>query len=177
MDRLIAKVVNRTIGDTEALLSSGNVRWEEARAEVLRILVDLCEQQPEHETEIKTAFDPFIVRHDQDDAPGPLSKFFANGAMAERQPIILPVRRRHPRFVPSEPKAIMRLPEGREYAVTILNLSLSGICVQSPVKPPLMSEVTVAERPVVVIRHIAEGFAGQFCHAPGEPPIPEFHSI
>jgi len=71
----------------------------------------------------------------------------------------------------------MRLPNGQEHAVTILNLSLSGVGLKTPLRPPLLSEITIAERPLIVIRHFADGIAGEFRQMPGEPPLPEMHAI
>jgi hypothetical protein len=76
--------------------------------------------------------------------------------------------RRHDRIVPLLQRAILRLPNGAEHIVKILDISLSGVGVQTAVKPPLGSEIVIGSKPTVVVRHFQDGFASQFHH-----PLPQ----
>jgi hypothetical protein len=70
--------------------------------------------------------------------------------------------RRHDRIVPLMQRTILRLPSGAEHIVKILDISLSGVGVQTNVKPPLGSEIVIGSKPTVVVRHFQDGFASQF---------------
>jgi hypothetical protein len=70
--------------------------------------------------------------------------------------------RRHERIVPLMQRAIVKLPSGVEHLVKILDVSLSGVGVQTDVRPPFGSEIIVGSTPVIVVRHFENGIAGQF---------------
>lgn len=76
--------------------------------------------------------------------------------------------RRHERVVPIMPRVIMTLPGGGEHFVKILDVSLSGVGLQTNAKPALGSEVTIGSKAAVVVRHFEGGFAAQF-----HQPLPE----
>lgn len=70
--------------------------------------------------------------------------------------------RRHERIVPLMQRAMLRQPNGGEHVVKILDVSLSGVGVQTDLRPPLGSEIIVGSTPVIVVRHFENGIAGQF---------------
>jgi len=74
----------------------------------------------------------------------------------------LPEDRRHERVTPLMQRAILRLPNGDEQFVKILDLSISGVGVETNCVPALGTPVTIGATPLVVIRHFDAGFAGEF---------------
>jgi hypothetical protein len=71
--------------------------------------------------------------------------------------------RRHERIiVPMMQRAIVRLPNGAEHLVKILDVSVSGVGVETDVRPPFGSEIFIGSRPVIVVRHFEKGIGGQF---------------
>ncbi|QGM45440.1 PilZ domain-containing protein [Methylocystis heyeri] len=81
---------------------------------------------------------------------------------ANRHAVGLPEDRRHERVVPLMRRANLRLADGREFIVKILDISLSGVGIETEVTPPLGSQVVVGTTPAVVVRHFPGGFAGEF---------------
>ena len=73
--------------------------------------------------------------------------------------------RRHDRVIPLMSRAILRMPTGSEHIVKILDISLSGVGLQTNVKSPLGAEIIVGSKAAVVVRHFQDGFAAQF-HQP-----------
>jgi len=78
--------------------------------------------------------------------------------------------RRHHRVVPFLQRAIMRLPDGRERIVKILDFSTSGVAVETMFQPEVGTEITIGKTQLTVLRHFDGGFAGEFVtpFAPGD---------
>jgi hypothetical protein len=87
---------------------------------------------------------------------------------ANRDTIGLPEDRRHERIVPLMKRAILRLPEGQEQIVKIIDVSISGVGLQTEQKPALGVHFMIGNTPGVVVRHFDGGFAGEF-ERPFEP--------
>ncbi|WP_244643974.1 PilZ domain-containing protein [Alsobacter metallidurans] len=81
---------------------------------------------------------------------------------ANRQELGLPEDRRHERITPRSTGALMRTPDGAEIGVRIIDVSLSGAAVSSPVKPPLGSPVSIGATSGKVVRHFDGGIAIEF---------------
>jgi hypothetical protein len=70
--------------------------------------------------------------------------------------------RRHERIVPLMQRVVLRLPGGAEHIVKILDISLSGVGLQTSVKPPIGTEVVIGSKAGVIVRHFQDGVAAQF---------------
>ena len=88
---------------------------------------------------------------------------------ASRNAIGLPEDRRHKRITPLMRRAILRLEDSREIIVKILDLSISGVGVETEVPPPLGANIVLGSTPAAVVRHFEKGFAAEFAKpfAPG----------
>jgi hypothetical protein len=82
--------------------------------------------------------------------------------LANRHELGLPEDRRHERIVPRQTGSILRLPEGREIGVRIIDISISGAAVNSAVQPPLGTPVTLGRQQAKVVRHFQGGIAVEF---------------
>lgn len=78
--------------------------------------------------------------------------------------------RRHERVVPLMQRAIMRLPDGREHIIKVLDISLSGVGIATEIRPALGTEFVVGATPARVVRHFESGIAGEFLRpfSPGQ---------
>jgi hypothetical protein len=85
--------------------------------------------------------------------------------LANRHDLGLPEDRRHDRIVPRQTGTIMRLADGREVGVRIIDISLSGTAISSAVVPPLGTPVTIGRQACKVVRHFEGGFAVEFLRA------------
>ncbi len=81
---------------------------------------------------------------------------------ANRHDIGLPEDRRHERIVPLMRRANLKLPDGRELIVKLIDISVSGVGVETDTLPPLGTHVVIGSTPVTVVRHFPGGFAGEF---------------
>jgi hypothetical protein len=81
---------------------------------------------------------------------------------ANRKALDAPEERRHERFVPLMPRAVLRLTNGQEIIVKIRDLSLSGFAVETNCRPDPGSPVVIGSTPATVVRHSEDGFAGEF---------------
>jgi hypothetical protein len=66
-------------------------------------------------------------------------------------------------------RANLTLPDNREVIVKIVDMSISGVSVETDTLPPLGSRILVGATPAVVVRHFSGGFGGEFPNpfAPG----------
>jgi hypothetical protein len=85
----------------------------------------------------------------------------------------MPEDRRHDRVIPLMRRAMLRLPDDREIIVKILDISVSGVGVETDCQPPIGSRITVGSTPAVVVRHFDGGFACEFQKAFAEGAIDE----
>ncbi len=74
----------------------------------------------------------------------------------------IPEDRRHGRFVPKSPIARVVMPNGINITCRIIDLSLSGVAVESQQRPPIGAIVTVGNIMGRVVRHVENGFAIEF---------------
>jgi hypothetical protein len=81
---------------------------------------------------------------------------------ANRHAVGLPEDRRHERIVPLMRRAMLRLPDDREIIVKILDISVSGVGIETDHSPPLGAQILVGSTPAVVVRRFEGGFAGEF---------------
>jgi hypothetical protein len=84
--------------------------------------------------------------------------------LANRHILNLPEDRRHGRFVPRKTMARLILPNGKNVACRIIDLSESGaaIAISPELRPVIGAMVTVGKTPGRVVRHIDDGFAIEF---------------
>ena len=82
--------------------------------------------------------------------------------IANRQALGLPEDRRHERIAPRNPFSMMKLADGREYRVRVIDISLSGVALKSDFQPPLLERATIGNTPGRVIRHFEGGIAIEF---------------
>jgi len=82
--------------------------------------------------------------------------------LANRHILNLPEDRRHGRFAPRNPAAQMILPNGRNVACRVIDMSESGAGIASDQRPAIGALVTVGKVTGRVVRHIENGFAIEF---------------
>lgn len=82
--------------------------------------------------------------------------------LANRYHLNLAEDRRHERITPSTSVVRAILPDGREYAARIFDLSLSGAGLGMDARPPIGSVVRVGVIRATVVRHFEEGIAVEF---------------
>jgi hypothetical protein len=82
--------------------------------------------------------------------------------LANRQALGLPEDRRHERIAPRDRYTLLRLPNGRVYTATLIDLSMSGAALHVDCEPPIGARVVVGATPAEVVRHISCGIAVEF---------------
>lgn len=82
--------------------------------------------------------------------------------LANRDILGLSEGRSHERVVPDKPAVMLKLEGGREVAARLIDISLSGVAISCPVKPPMGSIVTVGSTPGRLVRYFEGGFGVQF---------------
>ena len=82
--------------------------------------------------------------------------------LANRQALGLPEDRRHERIAPRDRYTLLRLPNGREYTATLIDVSMSGAALHVDCEPPIGARVVVGETPAEVVRHVNCGIAVEF---------------
>ena len=82
--------------------------------------------------------------------------------LANRHILGLPEDRRHERVIPRNPRSTLRLEDGREYLVELIDVSLSGLAIKADIQPPLGTLVTVGKTPGRIVRHFDGGVAVEF---------------
>jgi hypothetical protein len=82
--------------------------------------------------------------------------------LANRQALGLPEDRRHERIAPRDRYTILKLPNGREYTATLIDLSMSGAALNVDCEPPIGARVLVGATPAEVVRHVNCGIAVEF---------------
>ena len=70
--------------------------------------------------------------------------------------------RRHTRFEPRNTQARFTFAGGREQPCEVIDISLSGAGLRSPIKPSVGSPVTLGRMKGRVVRHFEDGFAIEF---------------
>lgn len=82
--------------------------------------------------------------------------------LANRQSLGLPEDRRHERITPRQAVSVLRLENGREYPVRLIDISLSGAAVSIDAKPPIGAAVTLGSTNAQIVRHFQGGIAVEF---------------
>jgi len=82
--------------------------------------------------------------------------------LANRHILGLPEDRRHERIEPVSKRAVLKLPDGKEITVRIIDISLSGVAIRMDTQPAIGTSVTIGHTKGVVIRHFADGVAIEF---------------
>ena len=82
--------------------------------------------------------------------------------LANRDSVGLPEARTHERFVPLMQRSMLRLPNGAEHVVKIKDISISGVGIETAVRPALRSPIVIGKAPAEVVRHFEGGFAAEF---------------
>jgi hypothetical protein len=82
--------------------------------------------------------------------------------LANRQALGLPEDRRHERITPRDRYTLLKLPNGREYTATLIDLSMSGAALNVDCEPPIGARVIVGATPAEVVRHVNCGIAVEF---------------
>lgn len=82
--------------------------------------------------------------------------------LANRQALGLPEDRRHERVVPLQAATTLRLENGREMPVRLIDISLSGAAVSMTSPPPLGTGVTIGRTAGKIVRHLPGGVAVEF---------------
>lgn len=82
--------------------------------------------------------------------------------LANRQALGLPEDRRHERITPRSTANVLKLENGREYGVRIIDVSLSGAALSIEQKLPLGTSVVLGSTPGQVVRHFQGGLAVEF---------------
>jgi hypothetical protein len=82
--------------------------------------------------------------------------------LAKRQSLGLPEDRRHERIAPRDRYTVLKLPNGREYTATLIDLSVSGAALNVDCEPPIGARVVVGSTPAEVVRHVNCGIAVEF---------------
>ncbi|WP_336488879.1 PilZ domain-containing protein [Methylobacterium nigriterrae] len=82
--------------------------------------------------------------------------------LANRETLGLPEGRSHERLVPTHPGVTLRLDSGREIAVRIIDVSMSGAAIASATMPAIGAIVSVGRTPGRIVRYFEGGFGVQF---------------
>ena len=82
--------------------------------------------------------------------------------LANKDLLNLPEDRRHLRQQVENPYSRLRMPDGREYDCTVLDISLSGAAVRTTVRPAVGSTVHLGNMRARVVRHVEDGIALEF---------------
>lgn len=81
---------------------------------------------------------------------------------ANRAALGLPEDRRHERITPREAGTTLRIPDGGEHVVRIIDVSLSGAAIATTAKPKIGAIVTIGQKQGRVVRVAAEAIAIEF---------------
>jgi hypothetical protein len=82
--------------------------------------------------------------------------------LANRELLGLPEDRRHERITPRASSSVLKLDNGREHGVRIIDVSLSGAALSIEQKLPLGTAVILGNTPAQVVRHFGGGIAVEF---------------
>ncbi len=82
--------------------------------------------------------------------------------LANRQALGMPEDRRHERIVPRHQRSTLILPDRREVAVKLIDVSVSGASLVTEMRPPIGTIVTLGQTSAHVVRVFANGIAVEF---------------
>ena len=77
--------------------------------------------------------------------------------------IVIPAnQRRHERFEPKDNNSHITMPDGRVYSCEVLDISLSGAAIKTPIMPNLGTYVLLGKMRGRVVRYVEDGLAIEF---------------
>lgn len=82
--------------------------------------------------------------------------------LANRHELNLPEDRRHERLVPRNNQSTLTLPDASEHSVIVIDVSLSGAALQTTLKIPIGTAVTLGKTQARIVRQIENGLALEF---------------
>ena len=82
--------------------------------------------------------------------------------LANRHALGMPEDRRHERIIPVQSRTVLKLLDGREYVVKLIDVSISGAALTCDIKPNIGTPVTVGQTSGQVVRVFATGIAVEF---------------
>jgi hypothetical protein len=82
--------------------------------------------------------------------------------MANRHVLNLDEDRRHLRRTPKKSEANVVLPDGTGHSVRVIDMSLSGAALATPIRPPLGSPIRLGRLGARVVRHFDDGIGIEF---------------
>jgi hypothetical protein len=82
--------------------------------------------------------------------------------LANRDMLGLPEDRRHERITPRNPRSRVILPDGTQMPVRIIDVSVSGAAIQSDVRLPLGTAITLGRSHGRIVRHFEGGMGMEF---------------
>jgi PilZ domain len=88
--------------------------------------------------------------------------------LANRALLGLPEDRRHERIAPRDTRTILKLPNGREFAASVIDLSMSGAAIAVEGQMAIGARVLIGSTPARVVRLLDKGVALEFSR-----PLPE----
>jgi hypothetical protein len=82
--------------------------------------------------------------------------------LVRRERGLAAAERRHTRYEPRSKSTRFTLPGGQEQPCEVIDISLSGAGLRSPIRPAIGALVTLGRMKGSVVRHFADGFAIEF---------------
>ncbi|RYC31430.1 PilZ domain-containing protein [Lichenibacterium minor] len=82
--------------------------------------------------------------------------------LGNRHALGMPEDRRHERVAPRNPRSTLRLPDGRDYPIRLIDVSVSGAAFTADIHPPVGTPVTIGQTPAHVVRGFNGGVAVEF---------------
>ena len=82
--------------------------------------------------------------------------------LGNRHALGMPEDRRHERIPPRNPRSTLRMPDGRDYPVRLIDVSVSGAALTAEVNPPVGTPVTLGNTAAHVVRAFNGGVAVEF---------------
>ncbi len=85
--------------------------------------------------------------------------------LANKNILNLPEDRRHERIQPRQSRIALKLPDGSEHPVKLLDMSLSGAAFSVDAQLMITDRVILGKTPCKVVRKFEGGYAVEFLHA------------
>jgi len=85
----------------------------------------------------------------------------------------LPEQRRHPRHEPRDAKTVLTLSDGRKYNCEIIDISVSGAAIKTPIIPSIGTQVMLGKTQGTVMRVLSSGVGIQFTKMLDQPALEE----
>lgn len=82
--------------------------------------------------------------------------------LANRDELGLPEDRRHERIVPRNPRCILSMDDGTEFAIRLIDFSLSGAAFATDQQIQMGTPVRLGSTPAKVVRRFDGGYAAEF---------------